>query len=63
MEFDCPIAFRHMVALCTDNNMHILSFLKILFVPVKVLMTAILDLPKTYLISKQHGSLENKNKG
>ena len=62
MEFDCPIVFRDMVAFCTDNNINAIFFLKILFVSVKVLMVAILDLRKTVLTSKQHGLLGNKNK-
>ena len=62
MEYDCPIVFRDMIALFIDDNMHVISFLKNLFVSVKVLMTAILDLRKTTLTSKQHGSLGNKNK-
>ena len=61
MKFGCPIVFRDKVALCTDNNMHVIS-LRILFASVKVLMAAILDLQKTFLTAKQHGSLGNKNK-
>ena len=48
--------FADMVDLCTDNNVHVIS-LKVIFVSVKVLKAAIWDWWKTFLTSKQYGSL------
>lgn len=51
-----------MVALCNDDNEHVVSFFKVLFLSVKFVRAAIFDLQKTCLTPEKHGSLGNKNK-